>query len=320
MGREVTSHMSKSTKLRQIKAIKNGKGIQYIINEAYKILENPILIHDMEYKLVVSPDGAISDDCIWNEFMISGKLCDETIEFCKNESFIDSVANCTNFDGVTYLISDKLKYNRIFGQLYTNNNMPVADLVMMACDKPFEDDTPELIETLCKVLSKELSQCKYYQDYAQTYQEALIRKLIEGDIEDKGLYSSHVSNINSGLKTNIFLAVADLAQNGSAHATLVYFRDLFKRTQPAFKYSIYADYIVILASSDYAVLNVKKDLNKLNKLFKQQNIYAGISSNFENLYEMQIYYTEAVNALNNGSKSNNDQRIFLYDEIIKVSK
>ena len=202
-------------KTKQLNEIENGRGIQYILNKTHEIMGNPVLIFDMEYNLITASTDGINDDPIWCEFMTHGKLSDDTLEFFKNESFIDSVANCTQFDGVTYLFSSKLKYNRIFGQLYNKDQLPVADLVMVACENPFEDCTPELIKTVCDIISKEISQDEYYQSYGQNYQDDIIKKLIEDNIRDKGVYSGHVSNIEKGLKPNISLAVAD--QIGRAH-------------------------------------------------------------------------------------------------------
>lgn len=307
-------HDNLPNKKEQLQAIITGKGVQHILDEAYKILENPMLIHDMEYKLVASPDGVVNDDQIWNEFMVHGFLSDATIEFCVNESFVDSVANCTNFDGVTYLFSDKLKYDRIFGQLYNHKHMPVADLCMVACEQPFEDNTPELIKTLCDILSKELSKSKYYQDYGQAYQENIIKKLIEGDIENKAIYTGHVANLDDGLETYISLAVVDISRDDRSSNQLVYFRDLFKQIQNQYKYYIYSDYIVILTSSkNESRLNSEKDW-ELSKIFKEYHMFVGLSSPFENLFALQQYYHEAIEALHYGIKSNGSQRIFFYND------
>lgn len=295
----------------QIKSLRNAKGIQHILNSAYEILGNPMLIFDMEFVLTAYSEGAVTDDPIWGEFMTNGRLCDETVAFFKSESFIDEVANSTIFDGVTYLISDKLKYDRIFGQIYNKEHVPVADLVAVACDRPFEDDTPELIAAICSVLSKKLSKNEFYQDYGQVYQESIIKELLDGN---KELYSAHVANIDKDLKANIFVAVADITQCDPACAKLMYFQDLFRRTRPSFKYAVYSNHIVILISSDNMTLRVKKDLNKLYALFEQHNIYVGISSGFENLYELRHYYNKALEALDCGLKSNVEQRIFLYIE------
>lgn len=288
---------SSISKMEQVKKLKKCKGIQHLLNEFSIIIENPMLIHDMEYSLIAYTDGNIADDPIWNEFMAHGRLSRETIEFCMRECFIDAVSNC---DGVTYLISDKLKYDRIFGQLYNSDHMPVADLCAVAYNKPFDKDAPALIKTICDKLSKELGGDDYYQNYGQTYQESIMRKLIEGTIEDRRLYSGHLANIYMGLKTNIYLVVADIAQSGAAHENLKYFKDLFMRTQPAFKYVIYDNYIVILISTNSKTFNAEKNLAGLYELFEQNSIFFGISSSFENLFEMPIYYNEAVSALKNG--------------------
>lgn len=301
-------------RLKQVKSLKNAKGIQYILNSAYEILGNPMLIFNMEYELIAYSEGAVTDDPIWGEFMTHGRLCDETVAFFKSESFIDEVANSTIFDGITYLISDKLKYDRIFGQIYNKEHQPVADLVAVACDRPFEDDTPELIATICSVISKRLGKSKFYQDYGQAYQENIIKELLDGN---KELHSSHVANIDKDLKANIFVAVADITQCDPACAKLMYFQDLFRRRRRSFKYAVYSNYIIILISSDSMTLCVKKDLNKLYSLFKQHNIYVGISSGFQNLYELQNYYNKALEALNCGLKSNVEQQIFLYNEMVE---
>jgi len=299
--------------IEQLNKIENGQGIQYILDRTCEIMGNPVLVFDMEYRLIASSACPVNDDPVWREFLEHGKLSDETIEFFKNESFIDSVANCTQFDEVTYLFSDKLKYDRIFGQLHNRDRLPVADLIMMACVHPFEKDTPELIKTVCNILSEELSQDEYYQDYGQTYQDNIIKLLIEGTIDDKGIYTGHVSNIERGLKSHIFMAVADIAQARYANTEFEYFRDLFKWMKPEYKYSIYGEYILILMSSNSAKLSMKRDLNELNKLFVKENIYVGISSCFDNLFELHRYYAEAMDALHDEKKAGRDRHITFFD-------
>ena len=298
--------------LKKLHKIKNGQGIQYILDKTYEIVGNPALIFDMDYKLIASPTGAVNDDPIWCEFMAHGKLSHDTVEFFKNESFIDSVANCTQFDEVTYLFSNKLKYDRIFGQLHNQDQLPVADLVMVACKHPFEQDTPMLVKTVCNIISEELSQNEYYQNFGQIYQDNIVKLLIDAAIDDKGIYAGHVSNIERGLKSHIFMIVVDTSQAQHANEGIEYYRNLFKKVQPDYKYSVYADYIVILISSGSAKLSIKRGLNELNELFEQENIFAGISSCFDNLFELHKYYFEAMDALNNGKKAGSGRRITFF--------
>ena len=296
-------------KMEKINSLKNGRGVQYLLNEAYKILGNPILVHDMEYKIIAYTENIVTDDPIWNEFTTTGTVGRERLEFYKNEKFYYAAANAKK---VTFLISDKLKYERILGKLFNSDNIQIG-IASIEAHTPFPDDILKLFECFCSVLNKEFSKSEYYRIYGQEYQEILINKLIEGDIEDKEIYTAHVESVYMNLKKYLYLAVVDTVQCDPEHIRLPYFRDLFKKTQPAFKYCLHSDYVVIIISSDDEIFCVKKDLNKLNRIFKQNNVYAGISGCFENLFELKKYYTEAVHALNCGLKSNGLQQVFLYD-------
>ena len=301
-------------KIKQLDEIEGGLGVQHILDEVHGIMGNPALMFDMGYSLIASPTAVVNDDPIWCEFMTYGKLKNETIEFFKNESFIDIVANCTQFDGVSYLFSSKLKYDRIFGQLYNRDNLPVADLVMVACENPFDDYTPELIKKVCNIISKEISQNEYYNLYGQKYQDGIIKELVDGNIKDKGVYSGHVSNIDKGLKANIFIAVVDVMQPEPEKKTPAYYRDLFQQAEPEFKYSIYLNYILILISSDRPELQIDQNFKNLTALFEQENVRVGISSAFENLFELRTYYFEALLALFDGEKMADIPRINLYNK------
>jgi len=294
--------MNSTLQKRLLEKIKLGNGMQYILDEAYRILSNPIFIFDMEYKLIAASNSAAvaKDDPISNEFLTQSRLSKETIEFLKNEDFIDCVANCIQYSGVTFLISDNLKYDRIFGLLHNKEHLPVADLCVVACETPFENDALDLIKLLCNILSDELGNNDYYQDYGQKYQESIIKKLIDGSIEDKRIYSGQVANIDKGLKNNIFVAAVDIGHRDPSYTQLAHFRDLIKSVQPDFKYFIYTNRIVILLSFVHNELDVEKDLHALYMLFEQQDMYAGISNSFDNLYDLQIYYNKAVFALNHG--------------------
>ena len=294
-------------KRKQLKALENVRGVQNILDEAYKILGNPLLAHDMEYKLFAHNKDAVNDDPIWNEFTTNGTVDLHRLEFYKNETFFDMAAYA---EKVTFLPSDSLKYDRIFGKLFVEDHIQIGCVVITACDKTFESYDIELFEIVCDILNKEFSKSEYYQNYGQAYMETLIGKLIEDNLDNKLLYTTHIESIYTGLKGDIRLIVADISQIDPTFSQLVFFRDLFKQTQPSFKYAIYLNYIIILMGSDSETFHIKQDLHKLYRIFEQNNIYAGISSRFENLFGLSRYYNEAVNALKLGLKTNGSQRIF----------
>ena len=48
--------------------------------------------------------------------------------------------------------------------------------------------------------------------------------------------------------------------------------------------------------------------------FEQNNLFVGISSSFENLYDLQKYYNEAISALKDGIAGSSGRHIFLYND------
>lgn len=299
-----------NNKKEQIKRIKNGKGMQYIIEEAYKILGNPILAHDMDYKVIACTENTATDDPIFNEFKANGILGRDRLIFYRDECFFEMVANAKK---ITLLFSDQLKYNRIFGKLFTKNNIQIGCVCFIACYKPLEKDDSELFEMVCDIINKELYEIEFYQKYGQEYMETLIGKMIEDKLEDKELYVAHIESIYTGLKRNLYLIVADITQCGGSCDNIIYFRNLFNEMMPNFKHIIYSNYILIFVNTNDTIFHIKKELNKLYNFFKDNNIYAGISSCFQNLLELKKYYKQAINALNYGINNNRKQNIYEYD-------
>jgi len=279
-----------ASKIKRLKSIKNGKGVQHILDEAYKILENPILTHDMEYKVIATTENIVTDDPIWNEFESTGMVGYDRLVFYKEEFFFELAANAKK---ITFLFSDKLKYDRIYGKLFTENKIQIGCACMVACYNPFDDDSSELFEVACDILNKEFCLSKFYQTYGQTYMETLVSQLIEDSIEDKSLYIAHMESIYISLKSHLYLAVVDMTQCNPTYTKLVYFRDMFKQVRPDFKYAIYSKYIVIFISSDNATLFID-DFDKLYGIFEQNNLCVGVSRCFENLSELSKYFNEAV--------------------------
>jgi len=56
-------------KMEQIKALENGKGIQYLLNSAYKIFNNPLFMIDSDYNMIAITDVPV-DEPNWIELTI----------------------------------------------------------------------------------------------------------------------------------------------------------------------------------------------------------------------------------------------------------
>jgi len=288
-----------------------GKGVQHTLNRACEILGNPIVLIDTSYNLLAYTEGVVTDDRLWNELVTLGTFSHETVEFFNREQFILSYAES---EVVALMQSDKLKYDRMNGKLFDQDGVQLGDVIIVACCKPFEEEDLELIEFLCEIISVELRSSELYQNIERVFQKSMLNDVIEGNINDSDVVKGRMEKLQSELKPNLYVAVVDATQYEQTNTHLAYFRDLFRKLQPEYKYYIHLNNLFIIISTDNSRLNVERDLGKLNDFFATYNIYAGVSRKFCDLYELRGHFRQAINALNYGLKSRRKQQFFNYDD------
>lgn len=301
-------------KMKRIEALKDVDGLESMLTEAYKILGNPMVMFDIDYKLITNNENVVTDDPLWNDIIINGRFGGKSQELVKEEGFLDAIANA---EVITMLTSDKLKCDRMLGKLFNKNNVHVASLGILESNRKFEYDDPLLFEAVCQIFSGETGSSLCFESYGTTLEETLISKLIDGNITDKKHYSVQIAALYNGMKDNLFLAVIDTPHYNIEYTNIENLRELLSKAYPDFKYSMYSKSIVIVFSSDSEKLQVKKDLGRLEKILKQKNMYAGISRRFSNLFALSEYYSEARDLLKKSLLSKPGKRIFLFEDEVK---
>ena len=301
------------SKLTEIKALEKGRGIQYLLDAAYKIFQNPIAIFDTNYDLKVYADAA-SDDPLWNELISTGTFSMKTQEFFAKECFTEDVANANK---LVILKSSKLKHDRILGYIFNRDNIKVALIVMVGLDTLSGPEDMAAFEELADKITVEIHDDNYFTAYGTAYHEAVIVKLLDRDIKDPIIYTPHVQIFLDGFEDYLCVAVVDIMKNasgteGSLQDRLVYFKNLLAERYRSFKYAIYSGYLVMIMSSKHTDFYQVQFFTRDDNPFEQNNLFVGISSSFENPYELREYYDEAVTALINGIDKNNGQRVFLH--------
>ena len=294
------------SKLAQINALSEDRGIQYLLDAAFNILHNPIVMFDTNYDLKAYTD-VTSDDPLWNEIISTGTFSMKTQEFFAKECFTEDVANA---DKLVILKSSKLKYDRVLGYIFNSDNIKVANLIMVGCAAPFETEDMEAFEKLTDKITCEIKNDGYFTAYGRAYHEAIINKLLDGVINEPMIYTPHVQILYDGLEDYLYVAVVDVTHSDIHQKELVYFKNLLENMYRSFKYAIYSNYIVMIMSSKHKIFHEEQFFDECNNPFVQNNLFVGISSNFESLYDLREHYDNAVATLKKGIGSSSVQRVF----------
>jgi len=303
-------------KLAQIKALSKGNGIQYLLDAAHNIFHNPIAMFDTYYNLKAYTDVA-SDDPLWNELISTGTFSMQTQEFFAQEYFTEDVANA---DKLVILKSGELKHDRILGYIFNRENIRVALIVMVGLDALTGAEDIAAFEGLADKITDEIHDDDYFTSYGRAYHEAIIVKLLDGIIKDPTIYNPHVQILCDGFEAYIYASVVDVSHNNmetkeSHQNTLAHFKSLLENSYRSLRYAIYSDSIVMIMSSKQKDFTEGLFFDKDNNLFTHNNLFVGISSSFENPYELRKYYDQAVTVLKNGIEKSKGRHIFLYEDI-----
>jgi len=297
----------------KIEAIENGKGIQFLLNAAFEIFNNPLYVIDIDYNMLSFVGGPV-DDPVWNEIVTTGTYSMETLEMLAKENFIEDV---TNAERSIICKSDKLKYSRISDRFYNRDNIPAGMVTMYESNVPLGTEHIAAFEKLADKITKEIRNHEYFISLAITFYEEKINMLLDGIINDPLIYNSKVQVLYNGFEDYLYIAVIGLEKNNiqdDVHQSrLKYFQSMLKTRYPSFKYSVYKDHIVMLMSSKNRDFYGLPLFTSNTEFFGENGLSLGISGSFENMYELRQYYDNAASALEKGRTPGNG-RIFIYND------
>jgi len=294
-------------------AVASVLGVRGVLNEGYHLLGNPFVVIDTSYNLLASTENTVGDDALWNELVANGRFAHTTVDFFNSAQFIQKVADA---DVVALLTDERIKYDRACGKFFDGDGIQLGSIVVVACYRPFEEEDFALINRVCERISEELQRGAERFVRERVFREDYICELLDGTIGDAGRMELWLQTLYADLKPNIFVAVADISQYERTLSHLAYMRDVFAKLQPEYQYFVYLNSVVILMSSDNPWISVKKDMDVLGEFFMRYTIYAGVSGGFQNLFELQKYYRQAMHALNRGTSQPSGQRIFRHESFI----
>ena len=294
-------------KLEQVKAIKNGNGLQYLLDAGKMIFHNPILMFEIDDHLIAFTDDDV-DDPIWNELISTGTFSMKTLEFFAKEYFSENIANA---DKTAVVRSPELKYGIMAGHIFNRENVKVGLVAMYEYWTSFDDDTQAAFELFSAKITSEIRHDEHFIELGRAFHEDMITRLLDRNIRNPLVYTPHIQILYDGFDDYLYLAVVDASQNDNCQNRLEYFKQLLMTKNRSYKYAIYSGHIVMIMSSKRKYFYEELFFEEYHGIFKNNNLFAGVSGSFENLYELREHYDRAVAALKD--ESIGVQRVFKYE-------
>ncbi len=286
-------------------------GLKEIIHTASKIIENPLIVIDLSFKVLVSCPLSDISDPLWYDNVSKGYCSYEFISELKKLKIIkDGTTTTKPFE----VICPKSPTTKLVSRIRVENKV-VGNLVLLECNKKIKEEDFVLLELISSIISKELKKKRFYQNTKNTLKEEIIYDLLENNLKDEKILQERLNLSSLIIHKYICIYTIDISKYKLKHS--IYERFLESQISKFFPqgYLIYYKnhLVVINTQKDFYILEEK--IQNLKKFLSENNLTMGVSNKFTSLIMSNIFYNQALESLTIGKILNKNENYFQYNDI-----
>ncbi|MCR5083816.1 MAG: helix-turn-helix domain-containing protein [Parasporobacterium sp.] len=315
-----------SARNRLINALHSGKGLQYIVNEAFSLLQNPVIVSDIGYKiLAMCKDESYKGEAALNIDVDSDKEQNPDIKSTQNYGYLIESETAIN---KRERIHEKIRESRYpyfsnddesddFGRvtsLVYIHGIEIAEVSVIGTRHQIDDVDIETIDFLCKIISLELQKDEFYSSNPGLMHSYLLSDLLKGQIKSREVADARMQNLGWNLHKNlIIMIVSDFNRDifeGKAQIISKQLHDILATS----RWVIFDGRIIFLMSfKEHPALSSNQ---RLVEYLEKNNLVASLSASFTDIMDIQKYYLQAKKAFEIGIKVSKGKYIYNYGDFV----
>ncbi|WP_425446883.1 PucR family transcriptional regulator [Dethiothermospora halolimnae] len=288
-----------------LNAVLKNKSLDYLVKTSSDLLNNPVVLIDTSFKVISHSDINDITDPLWVNNINSG-YC--SYEFIAEVNKMDSVKKSPTNENPFLVTCRANDIKKLTSKIFIDNKM-VGYVIMLECNEIIAYKHQKLLNIVSKVLADELKKDKFYKNMRGLMYEKLLVDLIEDKIKDKDIAVERIKGCGYNFNKDLALLALDLSDYKNKGHRNDYLKDSIDSIFPMGKSIFYNGYILYLIYINDKFIETK--LNKLEQFIKEEKLYVGISDTFENLLNLNLHYSQSINALKFGKRFDNSN-VFYY--------
>ncbi len=288
-----------------------GRGLKYIVQLGSEILGNPIILMDSSFKLLATSTSREVADPSWNEMVSLGYCPQKYITEFKRQKNTQKVVDSQL---PVFIDHDSLKsLRKIVGKIIIRDTI-VGYLTVFENDQDLKEEDIEITRLLCDVVSSEMQKNKNFENFSGVMYEYLITDLLDEKFDNRKIVKERVKSLQWDQPQDFYLITADIPKSDITFYHVEYLKRTVESFLPYCKPIYYDENLCVL-------LNLKKPQeldsikSSLAKLFKENNLTAGMSLRFADIMDIKKYYEQSKNALRVGRVLKRHDYLYDYDEL-----
>ena len=296
---------------RMVNASNANKGLDYLVDEAYKIVKSPIIIIDTSYKILAMYHGATVDSRPDLEIQREmGYLNEHTIKRMKQDRIYEKIREKKYPD---HIKSEDEQYGWMNVLVYIHG-IEVAQIGIMEYDHPFTNYDFEFLNFFSQLVSWEMQKNDFYKNNRGVMHSVFLSELLDRKITSSRIVKLRKEQLN-WIDTP-YLYVFTIFDNGIGDfyqkAQIIAHQIQYLQTNS--RYVIYDTKLVLLIQQTEQDISAFTEGGPIEECLAVNQLSGVLSNCFSNLMDIRKYYEQTLKIYELRSLIKENKYVYFYSD------
>ncbi len=295
-----------------IQILHANRGLQALVDAAYDILGNPLLVVDTSYKILASCQNVIYERDDLNVQIDLGYMLEKNIADMKKAQLYEKAREAH----YPYYSKDKGARDGWITALVYIHGIETAHIAAPDTNHPFSEEDFEFIDFLCRIVSLELQKSDFYQTNKSMMHSFFLSELLDNHFCDMETIHRRAQSLN-WVQTD-YLRIMTVYEHSMAifdkKARLI--SQFMTVMFPVCHWVIYEGHLIFLIGTNDPSLRIFRENEQLETFLTANHLTASISRCFHSLMDTRRFYDEALTASRLGQQFHPEHSLHVYSDYI----
>lgn len=297
---------------RLLDALYANRGLQNLVEVASEVFENPIIINDTAYKILVRTQEAVFQDSTLEEEKELGYIHETNMASLKQHMIFEK-ANQSN----EIVLAKRPGTNEtwMFHSVKIHD-ITVADIAIVDNSRPFREADYELLYRFSELVAIEMEKNDFFESNKGVMFNYFLADLLSGKVKSPKAVEQRSRYLNWRL-FDWFQAVVVVDHREALSGNKVQqIGALIRQIVPDCRWTFFDKNLIVLVSRpDYNVFR-QKELESLGDYFRDNGLSAGFSNPFSDIMDALRFYQQALRAVETGVFVSRGRGVFHYSDMM----
>ena len=293
-----------------LNALFSGNGLQYLVDTASHLFDNPIYVVDLQNKYLAISAGIVPDNEFFSTESASGYISEAGIQSIRANKLDEKVRQSK---AAYYYVNELVNKGMLVDAIHIQG-IEIGHVMMMESEHAFHEFDPDFFHRFCELISIELQKDPAYVNNKGLMYSYFLSDLLKNPEENIAQISERLISLGYDLQEYLYILAIPSTSYHLSNTRLDVITNHLRTILTGSIYAVYEDSIVFLISKKrYSGLS-EYELKRLTDFLSANQLKAGFSNFFEFLKDAPRFYKQALTAVSLAVKLNDPSPLCYYSD------